>query len=57
MQLTQQSSSVSADGCVIKVNIEFPDEHKSAYLEQLPRVQEALQAVSEAMPTEAVALM
>ena len=42
MQLTQQGSSVSADGCVIKVNIEFPDEQKSALLEQLPLAQEAL---------------
>lgn len=48
---------MSADGCVIKVNVEFPDEHKSSLLEQLPLIDEALAAVSEAMPTEAVALM
>ena len=57
MQLTQQGSSVSADGCVIKVNIEFPDEQKSALLKQMPQVNEALQAVAESMPTEAVAQM
>ena len=57
MQLTQQGSSVSSDGCVIKVNVEFPDEHKTSLLEQLPQVKESLQAVAEAMPTEAVAQM
>jgi len=37
--------------------VEFSDERKSAMLEQLPLVDEALKAVCDSMPTEAVAQM
>ena len=39
------------DACQIKVNIEFADEKKTTLLEQLPLINESLQAAAENMPS------
>jgi hypothetical protein len=59
MQYTQQAATggTATDGCAIKVTVEFSDERKSAMLEQMPLVDEALKAVCDNMPTEAVSQM
>ena len=57
MQTQNQPNAITVEGCQLKVNIEFNDENHKVLLQQMPLVQESIEAVKEAMPTEAVAQM
>lgn len=57
MQLQNTQGAVKSEGCQLKVTLEFADEEKRVLLDQMPLLDEALTALTDSLPTEAMARM